>query len=232
MRRRLSGTLTTRTTEEYNLNRDAVAFTVFKRQSHNLASTHNRMANHRITEHFFRRIEDTLATIVHATHKDAVGLEPPPGRTATTLCNDLTIGLKTFLKRKWASVKLSPEDAAAFNHAWVLRASTTRNIVYVASRKRSHSDTNYNVPYEATPVTITNDASETQLAQRVDINSEYGRRVALAAATLFNANYLVSPVGFIGHVDAAFEVELRGVYPGISVLNDTHPTYGNITMIL
>ncbi len=190
------------------------------------------MANHRITEHFFRRIEDTLVTIINTERKDSIGLAPPAGRTATTLCNDLTIGLKTFLKRKWASVKLRLEEAAAFNHAWVLRASTTRNLVYVASRKRSHPDTNFIVPYDATPVVVTNDASETQLAQRIDVMSPHGRRIALAAATLFNANYFASPVGFVGHVDKTFEVELRGVYPNISILNEEHPTYGKISLIL
>jgi hypothetical protein len=193
------------------------------------------MANHRITEHFFRRIEDTLATIIYHENKENFGLAPPPGKTAATLCNDLSIGLSTFRRRQWASVKISQIDAAAFYSGWVLRHCPQRNVVYVTARTRSRYllATDYVAPpLSATQLAVTNGDNETQLAQRIYIMSARGRVIALAAATLFAANYHATPVSFLGHCEPHFEDELRATYPDISVLNEDHPTYGKISMIL
>lgn len=190
------------------------------------------MANHRKTEHFFRRIEDTLATIFACDNKENFGLAPPPGKTAATLCNDLSIGLVAFRQCKWASVKITQADAAAFTASWVFRHCPRRNVVYIAARKRVRYTNDYAPPLKSTQVTVTNDDNETQLALRIDVNTPLGRKLILAAATLFNSSYLPSAVSFLGHVDRDLDIELRSVYPDVVVLNDTHPTYGNITMIL
>ncbi len=186
------------------------------------------MSDHRHTEVHFRRVENILHELINCTDPEAHAILPPSGKSAQTLRNDLTICLKNFIQRPYASVLLTPEKAREWNYLWVIYADNARNVVRCKRRQRATFLSPMPLEVRVAPT----ETGTHQLSLRVDILSDHGRRLAHAAATLLAANYLVCPQGFIGHCDDALERELRELYPAVTVLRDTDNIHGNITLIL
>lgn len=189
------------------------------------------MSNHRSTEYFFRRVEPAIAALVTAPDPTVVALEPAEGRSIFTTQNDISISITYYLRNSWESTMFTREQVAEFHQYYVIRIDPARQLIVAARRMRMKAPP---IPAQHIPITksklIANDIGEHQLSLRRDINDNLD--LARAAALMLSTTYFTSPVAFLGHLAEEHEPMLTAVYPEIAVLRDTHPTYGETTLLL
>jgi hypothetical protein len=191
------------------------------------------MSNHRNTEYHFRRVESSIAAFVTAPDPTVVGLETVENRSIFTTQNDISICIAHYLRSNptWESTMFTREQVADFHQHYVIRIDPARQLVIAAIRTRNMAP---RVDPRHIPVTkskiIANDIGEHQLSLGLNINDNLP--LACAAATMLAAGYYTSPVAFLGHLAEAHEDALVALYPHVAVLRDTHPVYGDTTLLL
>lgn len=191
------------------------------------------MSNHRNTEYHFRRVESSIAAFVTAPDPTVVGLETVESRSIFTTQNDISICIAHYLRSNptWESTMFTREQVSDFHQHYVIRIDPARQLVIAAIRTRNMAP---RVDPRHIPVTkskiIANDIGEHQLSLRLNINDNL--KLACAAATMLAAGYYTSPVAFVGHLAEEHEAALTACNADIAVLRDSHPVYGDTTLLL
>lgn len=182
--------------------------------------------SHRSSEHFFRRVEPHIASVLAAPDPLSWALAPSGPRKASTLYNDIVIACTAFLQRGYTSMIVDREQLTAFLARFAFAVDRDKNLVIVKRRLRG-------VPGSALPadaVVTTNDVTLAQLAQKLDINTT-GRELALAVATCLQHSYILHACAFVGHPTTATRAELLSRYPELSILCEDSAN-GPLTLLL
>jgi len=192
------------------------------------------MANHRTTEHHFRRVESAMATFVTAPDPTAIALEPVDERTVFTVLNDITISMTYYLRSNppWESTLFTRDQVAEFRRFYVLRGDQSTQLVTAARRVRGAAPPPIDPRQMSVtkPKIIANDLGEHQLSLGRNINDNLP--LACAAATMLSAGYYTSPIAFLGHLAEEHEAALTACNADIAVLRESHPIYGDTTLLL